>query len=104
MGEPYNTLVDAVKTVYCTIQRARCPDAPDLSQGVLHIPAGKSPGRRLERAIRTAMARQGPAQTMTALSQLAHINRGTLYEWFTDKTEPSPRALGRVAKIIEVPI
>ena len=61
-------------------------------------------GARLERAIRTAMLKQGGEQTVMGLCAAARINRNTIYEWFTGKAVPSARALGRVAKIIEVPI
>jgi AcrR family transcriptional regulator len=60
-------------------------------------------GRLLERRMRAAMA-EIRGMTMSRLARESGVSRGTFYLWFTGQQEPSTWTLGRVSKVLEVPV
>lgn len=66
------------------------------------VPEG-SAGRNLENAMRAAMA-QIKGMNFSRLARESGVSRGTFYLWFTNEQQPSTWTLGRVAKVLDVPV
>lgn len=62
-----------------------------------------SPGRHLENAMRAAMANI-KGMNFSRLARESGVSRGTFYLWFTNEQQPSTWTLGRVAKVLDVPV
>lgn len=59
-------------------------------------------GQRLRRAIEEGIGRSTDVRSISALCRVAHLNRNTIYAWFTGKAVPSSQALSRVAHALDM--
>lgn len=62
-----------------------------------------SAGRRLEATVRAAMS-QIKGMNFSRLARESGVSRGTFYLWFTNQQHPTTWTLGRVAKVLDVPV
>ena len=59
-------------------------------------------GKRLRRFVDAAMARSDEVRTISALCRRAHLNRNTIYDWFTGEAVPSPAGMAKLAAALDV--
>lgn len=64
----------------------------------------QTPGERIERFIREAMARSPAVHSIRALERESGVSSGSLYAWFRDMEKPGPRSAQRICQALGVPM
>lgn len=64
--------------------------------------AEDTPGKRLGRFIREAMARSTTIHSIRALERASGVGSGSIYSWFNDTERPGPRSAQRICEALGV--